>query len=171
MKSIRLFVTLIIGVFVLSAAKDYKPTISMVEAVNAGDKKAVAYYIKHGEDVNQKDKEGNTLLLIAADKGYTKIVESLIKAGADVNKDRNKWTPLLAAACKEYEDIIEILIDAKADVNAESNDGWTALMLVSKSGNVRIARILVEAGAKVEGNGGGNKKTPLMIALIVDVSK
>ena len=59
MKSFRLFVTLIIGVFVLSAAKDYKPTISMVEAVNAGDKRAVAYYIKHGEDVNQKDKEDN----------------------------------------------------------------------------------------------------------------
>ena len=37
------------------ACQFYKPEISLEEAVKTGDKKAVAFYLKKGENANQKN--------------------------------------------------------------------------------------------------------------------
>lgn len=41
--------------------------------------------MKHGANVNHKDKDGKTALGIAVEKGFGKIVEILIQNGADKN--------------------------------------------------------------------------------------
>ena len=42
-----------------------------------------------------------------------------------------------------------MLLDADADANAANEDGQTALMLAARSGNVAVARLLVQRGADV----------------------
>jgi len=75
-------------------------------------------------------------------------VETLIKWGADVNKEYSYGsTPLMSASANGHADVARALLIAGADVNAANNRGWTALMCASCSGHVEIARNLLAAGA------------------------
>ena len=54
LKTVLIFVSM---TFVFSACDTYKPNITMVEAVKAGNEKAVKYYLKHGH-LNLSFKDG-----------------------------------------------------------------------------------------------------------------
>jgi len=96
------------------------------------------------------DNQDRTPLMIALDKGYEKIAQYLIGAGANVNaKNKDGWTPLMTASRYGHINIAQNLINAKADVNIKKNDGWTALMLASYNGYKDIAQMLIDAGADV----------------------
>ncbi|MCI5821072.1 MAG: ankyrin repeat domain-containing protein, partial [Elusimicrobia bacterium] len=82
---LRLVFLLFLMGSVFSACNTYKPNISMVEAVTAGNEKAVKYYIKQGELVNQKDEEGLPLIVLAAKHNFVSIIQQLAKAGANIN--------------------------------------------------------------------------------------
>ena len=51
----------------------------------------------------------------------------------------------------ERGDYVEVkkLIEEGADVNAQDKQGFTALMIASKEGNIEIAKLLIEEGANV----------------------
>jgi ankyrin repeat protein len=68
---------------------------------------------------------GLTPLRIAAEKGYRRIVERLLAAGADVNTPvtRPGLTALEAAAAKGHSEIVKILLDAGAHVELMLEDG------------------------------------------------
>ncbi len=109
-------------------------------------------------NLDYKNKNGNTALMLATDHGKDKIVEKLIsKGGADVNLvDNNNCTALIIATCyslpttiitnvvspvledknikwvnnstTNIERIVDLLLDNDADINKVSKDGKTALM-------------------------------------------
>ena len=59
------------------------------------DTEIVEYLIKHGADVNVKDRSGNTPLMLAAYtsdiyKSRLELIQKLIDRGADVNAKNNK---------------------------------------------------------------------------------
>ena len=56
----------------------YKPTMSMPDAVKAGDIKAVQYYLKHGVSVDSKDENGAPLIFLAIEQGSPEIVNLLL---------------------------------------------------------------------------------------------
>lgn len=96
------------------------------------------------------------------------IIETLIKAGADVNAKTNGGATALmvAAANNQNPEIIKALINAGADVNAKTNDSWTVLMRAAEyNENAEVVKILIDAGADVNAktNDGG---TALMAAAI-----
>lgn len=60
--------------------------------------------------INAKSPCGNTALILASRFGSSKIVETLIKAGADVNAKNNKdWTALRRAEKHGYTETARIL--------------------------------------------------------------
>ena len=88
--------------------------------------------------------------LFVAGIGYTKIVEALIRAGADVNAvNRDEKTALIFAASKGSVEAVKALIRAGADVNAVNKDEKTALMFATSKGYVEAVKALIEAGADV----------------------
>ncbi len=92
--------------------------------------KEVETALNNGADVGAVDKRYNwtALMYAVSHKGDPKIVESLIKHGADVNYTVNSnITPLISATENGTPEIIEILLKAGADVNAKNYDGMTAL--------------------------------------------
>ena len=96
--------------------KLFKP--SLLEECERGDVDAVNQCISDGQDVNMKDADGRSPLLVAAMEGHKTIVEILLAKGADVNAgDVDGSTPLDGAEslqrrddyCAEHKEIANLL--------------------------------------------------------------
>ncbi|XP_014261423.1 protein phosphatase 1 regulatory subunit 12A isoform X2 [Cimex lectularius] len=71
-------------------------------------------------------KTGATALHVAAAKGYLKVMDILIKAGADIDaKDLDGWTPLHAASHWGQREACEILVENFCDMNIKNCVGQT----------------------------------------------
>src|SRR5580658_4033395 len=69
-------------------------------------------------------------LLAAAAKGETRLVSTLIQAGANVNAtDKNDRTPLMLAAQHGHADTVRALLTASAKTDLRDKSGFTAYAL------------------------------------------
>ena len=127
----HLLLTTIAAVVLVGCGKAGNPVAdrALIHAANLGGNiEAVKQAIADGADVNAKNNDGVTPLLLATTWDYKEIVELLIGEGADVNEwDDIGSTPLLVAARKGHKEIAELLIDNGADVNAKDEIGETPL--------------------------------------------
>ena len=95
---------------------------TIVQAVQAGNAKAVAIYLQKGEDPNQLDEDDTPLIVIAAKAGHTPVVKLLIEAGADVNvTNRFGNSALILATLEGHSEIASLLKQSGADGLQESN--------------------------------------------------
>jgi len=108
------------------------------------------------------DQAGNTPLILAAWRGDATKVESLLRAGAEVNASNSEGLTALIASTWNNRDrgAIEIatrLLANSANPNARTLQGRTALMEVAGSGNFEFATLLLANGAdvNVRTSGGG----------------
>jgi ankyrin repeat protein len=91
----------------------------------------VAFLLKNGANINDRDTIDQTPLIIAAFNGCTDIVKMLLDAGANIeHKNDQGENALISAAQEGYIDTVKLLLDAGADVNQTNTDGETALDLV-----------------------------------------
>src|SRR5260221_128730 len=78
----------------------------------------VAQLLLHaGADASIVNNEGNTALMLAADRGMPVLIPALVKAGADINARGRDGTALGLAAEKGQTAVVKALLDAKADPN------------------------------------------------------
>ena len=105
------------------------------------------------QGVEGEDSESNRTALMYAvsdSDGHTDIVELLIKAGADVNRqDISKCTALMLTVTgyETKNEIVKLLLDAGAELNMQDRTGKTALMYACQYENNNIIKSLVDAGA------------------------
>ena len=119
----------------------------LLEAAESGDIERTKHLIKHGADVDAKDRYGMTALHWAADNGSVDIVKLLLKAGANVNVTNIYGkTALHYAVIWGFTDIVKALVIAGADVNATDNDGETALQFAKNGGHHVKVKNTIEAG-------------------------
>ncbi|KRY19189.1 Protein phosphatase 1 regulatory subunit 16A [Trichinella patagoniensis] len=82
-----------------------------------------------GGNMDQKDKQGATLLHVACANGYYSVAEFLLECGAWVHaRDNDGWQPIHAASIWAQPDLIELLVQFGADINARTNSGETPLV-------------------------------------------
>jgi ankyrin repeat protein len=76
-------------------------------------------FLDHGLPVDIADRDGNTLLMLAAYHGHADTVETLVARGADVDRrnDRDQ-SPVAGAIFKGEESVVRILVEAGADLDA-----------------------------------------------------
>ena len=91
---------------------------------------------------NDKDE---SVLMLAALKGYLPLVKTLVAHDADVNK--TGWTPLHYAASSGQVAVMELLLDHSAYIDAESPNGSTPLMMAAMYGSPEAVKLLIQAGA------------------------
>ncbi len=107
--------------------------------------------ISNGSDVNARDRNGHTVLMIAAWKGSDPSL--LIARGADVNARGTRGTTALieAAAWCNFggTHCLKALIANGANVNAKDDYGVTALMCAVDKGNRIVVELLLDNGADV----------------------
>ena len=102
------------------------------------------------------NREGTTPLFMASLYGNAKMIERLLKAGADA-KERgpNGETTVMFAARNGNPAAIKMLVAAGADVNAKERiRATTALMWAAQEGHAAAAKALIELGADVAAKSG-----------------
>jgi ankyrin repeat protein len=95
--------------------------------------------------------EGETALMTAARTGNTDAVKLLLDRGADVNA-KERWkgqTAVMWAAEENHSATVELLSRRGADLRDRANNGFTPLLLATRSGSLDSVRALLDAGADV----------------------
>jgi len=105
---------------------------------------------KSNDDINKKNSEGKTALMLAAANGHLAIVKALITFKADVNiQDEYGETALLAACWNGHEKIVNQLLAAGANPKVVDETGQTALHLASWQGHLAVVETLLSKGLDV----------------------
>ena len=101
----------------------------------------------------------------AARKGYSRCLELLLDAGANVN--RQDWlgdTSLELAAGSGHDRCVELLLKAGADVNKRDGEGYTALMEAAYAAHCSTVKLLLDSGSDVKVRSKNTGEAALLLA-------
>jgi hypothetical protein len=94
----------------------------------AGGAAAIQRLILVGANIEQKDAEGRTSLMVAAHAGNFEIVKLIVDAGADIEaKDKKYWTALMWAAFYGHLEIVQLIINAGTDTEGLTSLWWAEM--------------------------------------------
>ncbi|KIH91135.1 hypothetical protein SPBR_01276 [Sporothrix brasiliensis 5110] len=123
-------------------------------AVSNNNMILVRLFLSHGAEVDTIGGRGTALQIAASEPGRFKLVQLLLRKGADVNSPATVpggRTALQAAAGSGDEQTVELLLQMGANVNAPAyrRGGCTAVQAAARSGHLAMVKLLVAAGADV----------------------
>jgi len=147
----------------LPAADDRDQRSLPVLAAVLPDLRLLRELIARGVDVNAAHAGMTPLLAATRDSwhGRPDAVMTLLANGADPRiADHEGNTPLHLAARSSDPGVAALLRDAAAELEARNHDGLTPLGMACAVGNWRLAKFLLERGARAEVEGG----TPALLA-------
>jgi ankyrin repeat protein len=109
-----------------------------------------------GADLKTRDKDGLTLLMLAAAMGRDQMVRVLIDRGADLHAlgGEEQFTALHAAIMQEHLAVAQTLLARGAKVNQASASGLTPLMMAVATGSVPMVEAILAQNPDV------NARTP-----------
>ena len=106
---------------------------------------------ERGANINAKDKDGKTVLMLAIRCGETDIAKLLIEKGVNINAKDNKYgdTALMIASLRGDTDIVKLLLDKGADVNmkATKENCKSPIFMAVELANLEMINTLLNAGA------------------------
>ena len=140
-------------------------------AAENGHGEIVQALLQKGADVNAKDAQGRTALMLAVERGHAAAVQVLLEHGADVNlKDAQNQTAVMRA--KAYPLLLQALGQYGAklteepriqpeqspapsptpgvqNLNAADSEGYTALIQAASDGDLERVQTLLDQGANL----------------------
>lgn len=94
------------------------------QAAERGDHEAVQRHLLDKGEIDLRNDRGHTLLMCAARNSWPRVVDILLRIGADPNaRDAAGWTPLHHAVWSGSLDSVKLLLTAEADTNYRDADG------------------------------------------------
>lgn len=114
-----------------------------------GELAAVQTALMNGADVNHKDENNRTALMLAAFDGHTATVQALLGAGATVDvQDMMGRTALMYSASGPNPETVALLLKhgAAPDI-VDNEEHFTALMFAAAEGQTPVVELLVAHGA------------------------
>ena len=129
--------------------RDPKGQVGLTIALQNGANKAFAALLASRRvNVDARNAQDESPLMMAAIKGNVEAVKALIARDADVNK--TGWTPLhyaASAGSPQHAVIIALLLENHAYIDAASPNGTTPLMMAAHYGSAGAVQLLLEEGA------------------------
>jgi ankyrin repeat protein len=147
--SAKLLSALLLTVFFLSSCAS--PRGPLHYSALKGETTQMQLLIYRGEDINQRNRQGDTPLHLAAFSGKTDIIKMLLENGAEVDvlHQYNAMTPLHKAALWGHKETVKMLLDWGADINARDEKGETPLYKASFKGKWDVVQLLLDNGARL----------------------
>lgn len=107
---------------------------SLEAALFRKDRRGTKGFLIKNHDVNRKDEDGRTPLMIAAYADNTEGIADLLKRGAAVNaRDAQGRTPLMYAVFGNAPHALELLLRRSADTKLQTRSGQTVWMFVAST--------------------------------------
>ena len=138
--------------------------------------------VNEGVDVNIKDNNGLTPLMMVIGAEDMELIKLLISKGADVNAQDDYGTTALMKLAKRKDDVAlaELLISHGANVDIKDEEDRTALMIAVEKSNYKLAKLFIAQGANVTlkdklgrtllMHGGSEEFADLLISKGVDIN-
>ena len=124
-------------------AKAPIPQDALLIASTVGNKLMFTLVAEHIEDLDYKDKDGNTALMQAVRYSHPSIVQWLLENNADVDSKTNSGqTVMHIATMYGYDEMIKVLIEHGVKVDVKDNAGRTPLWYAKKYGNTSTFNLL-----------------------------
>ncbi|WNJ20663.1 ankyrin repeat domain-containing protein [Pontibacter sp. G13] len=134
-------------------AKPMAKSASQVDlhaAVKSGKAQVVSSAIATSQNLEVKDKHGNSPLHAAVKSGNAKVVRQLLDAGSDVNSRNYVYdAPLHVAVEQGNSEVVQMLIKGGAEVEARNNRAYTPLHKAAMNGNIQAVRMLLDHYADI----------------------
>lgn len=130
-------------------------------AANQAETGKVIDLLRRGMDVNTADKEGTTLLMIAARTNNAELVRFLLDNRVNTQR-RNRFgdTALMLASLHGHVETARLMLERKVDPNIA---GWAPLHYAAFENRHEIVSLLIAAGAEINARA-PNGWTALMLA-------
>ncbi|XP_016775086.2 fibronectin type 3 and ankyrin repeat domains protein 1 isoform X11 [Pan troglodytes] len=134
------------------------------QAVSVNDEDLLVRILQGGRvKVDVPNKFGFTALMVAAQKGYTRLVKILVSNGTDVNLKNGSGKDSLMLACYAgHLDVVKYLRRHGASWQARDLGGCTALHWAADGGHCSVIEWMIKDGCEVDVVDTGSGWTPLM---------
>lgn len=135
-----------------------EPPRSLLEAVAKGEFAVAEKLVADGADINERNDDGITPLILAAYAGQVGTIAWLLERGADPNlqNDDNETCLISGMAAENADEVIPILLKAGADPNLRDTLNRTPLIWAAAEGHIGAANALIAAGTDLSVKDEGN---------------
>jgi len=121
---------------------------NIFKAAQLNDITGIKFLLNYGIDVNDRDAQGNTPLIVAVKSGQKVAVHFLLEKDADVDVQNKAGNTALITACLSGSQAeTDLLIEHHANPNIQNATGVTALIAAVKAGNTEVVKHLLASGA------------------------
>ncbi len=119
-------------------------------AAESGRTAEVKALIAKGVDLETRDSQGRTALLLAVAGNHVEMARALLAAGASPNTQAaNHDTPWLLAGASGRTDIIAAMLPLKPDLRLRNRYGGNALIPACERAHVETVKLLLTSGIDV----------------------
>lgn len=122
----------------------------LLQAAASGDPDAAALALRRGADLETRNAQGQTPLVVATRNNHPRVAALLLYLGADPDaQDDIQDSAFLYAGAEGLDEILTMTLAHGADVTSTNRFGGTALIPAGEGGYASTAQILVDAGVPV----------------------
>lgn len=123
----------------------------LLNAAAAGDAVRVERLIAAISDLEQRDGQGRTALLLAVAGNHVAVAKALLAAGASPNAQAgNRDTPWLLAGASGRSEIVAAMLPLKPDLTIRNRFGGNALIPACERAHVETVTLLLTSGIDVD---------------------
>jgi len=135
-------------------------------ATIARDSTRIEYLLKRGANIDARDTEQQTPLIVAAKGGDISVMNGLLEYKADPNaQDDDGWTAAMHAVRSNEPKVFRLLGKHKANFNITNKDGVTALAMAVNDNKANAAVAMLDNNANPDFAMGAGKYNALMLAV------